>query len=198
MNRFRYLQDCFSLPTTEHGLRSKLNTSLPSSYEAKNGLECFKLYQQTNVFPNPITQSHQIGDENANDYNIKFVIGNENCEAVVLTVSKSFCNGELKHGKYAIIARVFTDEGFRDTKPVHIEVRMRFDTLVSTSTIVCSAVGLILFMSLLIAVCCYMSHQKKEKLEKKRKEAAEADENLLSFTSYCVIDRNPKTKVYED
>ena len=28
-------------------------------------------------------------------------------------------------------------------------------------------------------------------------EAAEADENLLSFTSYCVIDRNPKPKIYD-
>lgn len=125
------------------------------------------------------------------------MIGNENCAAVVLTVEKQFCNGELLPGRFAVIARVFTDNGFRDTEPVIFEVELNVGALVSAKTVACISVAFIVVMSLVTTVCCCMSHRRKQRILKKKKEAAEADENLLSFTSYCVIDRNPKPKIYD-
>jgi hypothetical protein len=149
------------------------------------------------VLPNPITQSSEIGDESLNDFNIKFVIGNENCAAVVLTVEKQFCNGELLPGRFALIARVFTDNGFRDTEPVIFDVDLSVSDLLSAKTMAVIFMAFIILLSLITAVCCCMSHRRKQKILKKKKEAAEADENLLSFTSYCVIDRHPKPKIYD-
>jgi hypothetical protein len=132
-----------------------------------------------------------------NDYSIKFTIGGEICSN--LAEEKKYCNGPLAaYTKYGIMARIFTENGFRDTKPVYVQIDVSPMELISPKTIVYGAVSSLIFVSLIILLCCIWNGKKKEK-KIKEKEAAEADENLLSFTSYCVIDKNPlPRKSYDD
>lgn len=91
------------------------------------------------------------------------------------------------------MARVFTAEGFRDTEPVFIEIKIDPLKLVAPKIIVYSSVSFIILLSLTVILCCIFSNKKKKKIVK-AKEAAEADENLLSFTSYCVMDKRTLPK----
>lgn len=167
---------------------------MPSTHEVNLALECFELYQQTEILPNPATHSNE---SNINDYSIKFTIGDEICSN--LAEEKKYCNGPLTPlTKYGIMARIFTEHGFRDTDPVYIQIEVSPMELISPKTIVAGSVSAIILMSLIILLCCVWSNKKKQKLLKE-KQAAEADENLLSFTSYCVIDKNPlPRKNYDD
>lgn len=176
---------------------SATNISLPSVYEAKEGLECFQLYQQTDILPNPLIEPIGTEDTDLNDYSIKFTIGEEICSN--LAIDKKYCNSQLKPNTYGLMARIYTSNGFRDTVPVYIEIQLDPLKLISASTIVYSAVILIVLLSLLVLFCCIWSSKAKKKRILREKQAAEADENLLSFTSYCVIDKNPlPRKNYDD
>jgi hypothetical protein len=60
--------------------------------------------------------------------------------------------------------------------------------------IVIGCVVVVVLVSLIIGlICCWMI-KRQRKLKAKSKELAETDENLLSFTSYCVVDKNPLPK----
>lgn len=123
---------------------------------------------------------------------MKFSIGSEICTD--LAEEKKYCNGLLAaYTEYGIIARLFTENGFRDTNPVYIQIKASPMELVSPKLIVYGSVSLLILVSLIILLCCLWFNKKEKKIVKE-KEAAEADENLLSFTSYCVIDKSPMPK----
>lgn len=139
-------------------------------------------------------------ENSLDDFTLKFTLGAENCWE--LEEEKKYCNGPLSPGeKYGMMIRVFTDSGFRDTKPVFIEIDTGPMKLLSKKEIIygsiTGAVTVVLIISALIGYVCV--RKSKKKITMKEKEAAEADENLLSFTSYCVIDKNPQPrKSYDD
>lgn len=133
-----------------------------------------------------------------NEYNLKFTLGDEHCPYV--GVENQYCNGPLSPlmQSYGIIARVFTSEAFRDTEPVFIEASIDPLKLVSPTFIVYTSISVLILSSLIAVLCCILCGRKKRKIVK-AKEAAEADENLLSFTSYCVFDKTPTLKkVYNE
>lgn len=136
-------------------------------------------------------------DTSFDDYSIKFTIGSETCSD--LAEEKKYCNGPLRaFTKYGIMARIFTENGFRDTDPVYVQIDVSPMELFSPKTIVISSIAALLILSLIILLICICSSKKEKKLIKE-KQTAEADENLLSFTSYCVIDKNPlPRKSYKD
>lgn len=179
---------CPELPQRTSGYISTHNMSLTPTHEAaKDGLECGQFYQQTEVLPNPLKG---IFDMMLNDYSIKFTIGAESCSN--LADDKKFCNAPLPPSlEYGLIARVFTKRGFRDTEPVYIEIVLNPLKQISPEAIVYSSVSAVFLLSLIILLCCIWSSKKKKRKLIKEKQAAEADENLLSFTSYCVIDKKP-------
>lgn len=130
--------------------------------------------------------------DNLNNFDVKLSLGFENCDEP--ENDKFYCNGPLKpKTKYGMMARVYTSEGFRDTKPVTFITHGDFMSQMSTQMIFVATTGWVIFLSLIIMICCcccsVMKKQRKQKV--KKREAAETVENLLSFTSYCVIDRNP-------
>jgi hypothetical protein len=88
------------------------------------------------------------------------------------------------------MARIFTADGFRDTSPVYFNTKFEESPLMSPVVMVTGSLTSIILISLLICLCCWWSLRKQKKF-KKKKEAAETVDNLLSFTSYCVIDKNP-------
>lgn len=145
-----------------------------------------------------MNEGKEVTEESFADFNIKFTIGDEICSN--LAVEEKYCNGQLSpNTKYGLMARIFTSHGFRDTKPVYIEIQLNPLKLISPNAIVYSSVCSFLLLSLVILLCCIWSDVANKKKLKKEKESAEADENLLSFTSYCVIDKNPlPRKTYED
>lgn len=165
-----------------------------------NRMICGELYQHTDLLPNPIILSSNDSLDNLDDYNIKFTIGGEICSSKAS--SSRFCNDQLEpNTRYGVIARVFTENGFRDTEPVYISTESSSTKLISPASIVLSSIVLVVVLSLLGFVYCIFNNRKKKKknMTKKIKQAAEADENLLSFTSYCVIDKNPlPRKNYND
>jgi hypothetical protein len=166
------------------------NKTLKSAYESDSNLNCSELYQQTEVLPNPLNDSSGSSKFNLNDYNIKFTIGDEICSG--LDSDRRFCNGPLAtNTRYGLFARIFTRAGFRDTQAIYIEDVVHPFELVSPMIAVAGSATLIVLLSLIILVCCLQSAKKKRRLLKEKKAAAEADENLLSFTSYCVLDKNP-------
>lgn len=168
------------------------------THSNENGLDCFELYQQTEILPNPLNEIKEVSEESLDDFNIKITIGDEICSN--LAYGKKYCNGQLSpNTKYGLIARVFTSNGFRDTEPVYIDIQVNPLKLISPNAIVYGSVSSVILLSLLVLLCCIWSNRANKRTLKKEKEAAEADENLLSFTSYCVIDKNPlPRKTYED
>lgn len=140
--------------------------------------------------PNPLDDSPENSDTTVNDYNIKFTIGDEICSGLV--PEKIFCNAPLAiNTRYGLVARIFTRTGFRDTEPIFIENEVHPLELMSPMVIAYGSVGSVALISLMVLICCFQSGKNKRRLLKEKKEAAEADENLLSFTSYCVIDKHP-------
>lgn len=130
-------------------------------------------------------------------HNVKFAIGDEICSN--LPEDRKYCNFQLRPNKYGLMARIFTKNGFRDTQPVYIEILLDPYKLISPNTVVYGSVSVVIILSLIVLLCCIWSNNAKKKRILKEKQAAEADENLLSFTSYCVIDRNPlPRKKYDD
>lgn len=159
----------------------------PTYQAAIDDLHCGQLYQQTEILPNPLNGAF---DMLLNDYTIKFTIGAEKCSE--LARDRQYCNAPLPPNiQYGLIARVFTANGFRDTEPAYIEIVLNPLKEISPETIVYSSVSVALVISLIILLCCIWNRNKKKQKLLKEKQAAEADENLLSFTSYCVIDKNP-------
>lgn len=190
-------KNCPDPPQQAYGYLSSTNISLPSTYEARNGLECFELYQQTEILSNPLTELNETDDTDPNDYSIMFTIGDEICSN--LAVDGKYCNAQLSPNTYGLMARIFTSAGFRDTHPVYIEFQLNPFKIVSPNTIVYGSVSMLILLSLIAFLCCALSNNTKKKKLVKEKQAAEADENLLSFTSYCVIDKNPlRRKNYDD
>lgn len=167
---------------------------LPPTHRVSEPLECFQLYQQTDIIPNPI---EEFNETLIQDFGIKFSIGSEICNELV--DKKKYCNGQLvSNTNYGLLARLFTENGYRDTEPVIIRIDAVPEELISPKTFVACSVTALILCSLIIILCCAWC-SKKDKKPEKEKEAAEADENLLSFTSYCVIDKNPlPRKSYSD
>ena len=160
-------------------------------------MECFELYQQTDILPNPLIEQNINDGSVVEDYSIKFMIGDEICANI--DDDRKYCNVYLSPNKYGLMARLFTNNGYRDTQPVYIDVQLDPYKLISPNTIVYGSVSAVIFLSLIILLCCLWSNKAKKKKLLKEKQAAEADENLLSFTSYCVIDKNPiPRKKYDD
>lgn len=188
-------KNCQDSPQPLSGYISPFNQTLSPAHSTENGLECSTLYQQTEILPNPI-DSKQV-QENLGDYNLKFTLGDEHCSDAGF--EKQYCNAPLSSEQsYGIIARVFTADAFRDTEPFFIETIANPLMLISTNFIVFSSIIILIFSSLIAVLCCIWCGRKKKKILK-AKEAAEADENLLSFTSYAVFDKTPTLKkVYND
>ena len=191
---FLLFKNCPTLPQPTHGSLEDEALFLPSTHQTNGTLECGILYQQTEILRNPLKNptNDSVGDLNA--FNIKFVIGEEICGS--LGPERKFCNGPLEpHKRFGMIARFFSENGFRDSKPVFIEVNHHSAFLsVSPAWIAIGTVVLVVvlsLLSLLALLCCFKKDKKNQKRVEKLKETAEADENLLSFTSYCVFDKNP-------
>lgn len=172
-------------------------SKLPSTFEARNDLQCFELYQQTEIIPSPLFEANETANFVMDDYSIKFTLGDENC--LNSRVEKKYCNAPLPANTYGLMARIFTNNGFRDTQPVYIEVQLNPFKLIPPITIVYGSISALVLLSLIVLLCCVRSSKSKKKKLVKEKQAAEADENLLSFTSYHVFDKNPlPRKNYDD
>jgi len=156
------------------------------------------LYQQTEVQPNPMSAAN--ADVAEDEFNLKFVLGSDLCTD--LAQDKKYCNGRLQpNTRYGIIARTFTSNGYRDTSPVFIGLQGNVVAIASPRVLLMGSALILTLISISIIViccCCNSKRQKKLREKKKAQEAAEADENLLSFTSYCVIDRTPLPRKHFD
>jgi hypothetical protein len=97
------------------------------------------------------------------------------------------------------MVRAFTNNGFRDTEPVFIEIEMGSDVFLMRLSIVCTSVGLMLLVSTMIVVYCYMDFRKRQKLQTNEEltEAVQSDDDLLTFTSYCAM-ASSKPKVHDE
>lgn len=188
-------KNCQDLPQPTFGYISSYNQTFQSAHSDENGFSCSTIYQQTEILPNPI-DLEQV-QESLSDYNLKFTLGEEHCS--VFGFENQYCNAPLSSKQsYGVIARVFTADAFRDTEPVFIDAVVKPLMLISTNVIVYSAISVLIFSSLIVVLCCIWCGREKKKVLK-AKEAAEADENLLSFTSYAVFDKTPTLrKVYND
>lgn len=136
------------------------------------------------MFSNPL-----IDDVN-NSEEFTFILGNGDC-SVTEDSNDDYCNGPLaSNTKYFVIARIFTSSGFRDTEPIFMETSENVHMIIRKGAILAGLLIIfILFASTLILVCCLCS-RKKRKIKNRRKACNKTDNNLLSFTSYCVVDRN--------
>lgn len=135
-----------------------------------------------------------------NDYTTKFTLFDEH------ELREKIGNDQLVGGtKLGIMARMFTANGFRDTQPIFLDfsdspkTAETKEAIIPPILVVLIVISSLVLMSLLVLLACVCSSRKKKQRLKREKEAAEADENLLSFTSYCVIDKNPlPRKKYND
>jgi hypothetical protein len=152
-------------------------------------MNCSQLYQQTEILQNSLDHDSEIDLSNLEAFNVKYTLGDKKCSE--FSTSQHYCNRPLMSGvKYGLMARVYTKDAFRDTTPIFFETKTRQPLPFSPLVIVAGSTFILLMISLVICICCCWSLKKQKKL-KKEKEAAETVENLLSFTSYCVIDKNP-------
>ena len=116
------------------------------------------------------------------------MIGDENCSK---KTKGSYCNGPLLPGiEYGLMARIFTENTFRDTSPIFFRIKHENIPQMSPIVMAASSLGFLIFLSIFVCLFCCCSMRRQKKL-KKKKEAAETVDNLLSFTSYCVIDKSP-------
>lgn len=173
-----------------NGYLASTNTSLPASEE---DLNCSQLYQQTEVLINPLDYKNELNSKELDVFNLKYILGEEKCTQ--FSTAKNFCNRPLRSGeRYGLMARIFTKDAFRDTQPVYFETKMETPILLTAPIVIASgAILSLILISTLIASICWWNIKRERKL-KKKKAAAETDENLLSFTSYCVIDKNPVSR----
>lgn len=93
-----------------------------------------------------------------------------------------------------LILRIFTEKGFRDSDIALIEFQEypQISSILGIFKpihIVLATVILIVVLTIITLICCCACDKRRH--TKKHIEPVEADENLLSFTSYCVIDRHP-------
>ncbi|KAG5684087.1 hypothetical protein PVAND_013336 [Polypedilum vanderplanki] len=195
-----FSRNCHDLPQPQFGYLKNTSTQLP---QAINGeLNCTQFYQQTDLLQNPLDYNEEIElKKDLNVYNTSFTLGEGKCSKQLFKQSKN-CNGPLKPNEsYGLVARIFTKDAFRDTEPVYFETRNNFHIALifqAIPVIVIGCVIIALLISLLTCViCCWMTRRQK-KIKKKEKEAAEAAESLFSFTSYCVVDKNPIPKTQFD
>ena len=139
------------------------------------------------MFSNPLT-----GDDKDNE-EFSFTLGNGDCFITVKSDEDDYCNGPLaSNTKYVVIARIFTSSGFRDTEPIFMETSENYNNLVTKNAILAGIlIVLILIASTIVLACCLCSRQ-KQKIKNKRKASVRTDNDLLSFTSYCVVDRHPE------
>ncbi|KAL7041862.1 hypothetical protein ACKWTF_000928 [Chironomus riparius] len=189
-----FLNDCLDLPQPTFGYLSSENILLPP---AEQNLNCSLLYQQTKMLPNPVVYEDWIKKpEELELFKVQFVLGDEDC-----IESDEICNIPLNcfNCTYGLMARVYTNTGYRDTQPVYFETRPStpYVNLQTFLVVGGSFFGVLLLSLTVCMICCMNMRKNKQKLKKKKKQAAEADDNLLSFTSYCVIDKNPTPKVYD-
>lgn len=153
-------------------------------------MNCSQLYQQTEILQNPLDHDNEVVSSDLNEYNIKFVLGDGKCSQESVY---QYCNKPLLAGvEYGVFARIFTKDAFRDTQPIYFETKSNESPFAPT-IIIAGSLSLLIFISILISICCWLSIKKQRK-SKKKKESAETVENLLSFTSYCVIDKNPSPR----
>lgn len=149
-------------------------------------INCSQLYQQTDILQNPLDHDIEIESSKLDVYNIKYILGDGKC-----STNKQYCNGPLQPAtEYGLIARIFTKDGFRDTEAIYFETKAKSSFPFSPMVFVAMCLSALILVSILIAICCWVSIRRQRKM-KKKKEAAETVDNLLSFTSYCVIDKNP-------
>ncbi|CAO1305853.1 unnamed protein product [Diamesa serratosioi] len=182
--------DCQEIPQPEANLIPLNSKLLPSwnniQYTNSN---CIDQYQQTPMFSNPL-----IDDDDNDSQEFTFILGNGDC-FVTEESDDDYCNGPLaSNTKYVVIARLFTSSGFRDTEPIFMETRENCSNLITKGALLAGfLIILILVASTLILACCLCS-RKKRKIKNKRKTSVRTDNDLLSFTSYCVVDRNTLPK----
>lgn len=149
-------------------------------------MNCSQLYQQTEIFKNPLDHDSEIETADLEAFSVKFTLGDNKCSDLPKKCNRPLIPGTM----YGLMARVYTKDGYRDTTPIFFKTKNSQPFPFSPLVIVAGSTFLILMISLVICICCCWSLKKQKKL-KKEKEAAETVENLLSFTSYCVIDKNP-------
>lgn len=154
-------------------------------------MNCSQLYQQTEILQNPLDHDNEVVSSDLNEYNIKFVLGDGKCSQESVY---QYCNKPLLSGvEYGVFARIFTKDAFRDTQPIYFETKSNESLPFAPTIIIAGSLSLLIFISILISICCWLSIKKQRK-SKKKKESAETVENLLSFTSYCVIEKNPSPR----
>jgi hypothetical protein len=143
---------------------------------------------------NPLTYNEEFNSSALNNYTTKFTIGEEKCNRFAIK-NKEICNVKLMSDtSYGLMARIFTSHGFRDTAPIYFKTFDESLWLPTEPVIIASAsIVSIVLISVIIVTTCWW-HNKRQRKIRKKKEAAETVENLLSFTSYCVIDKNPLPK----
>lgn len=170
-------------------------------------MNCSQVYQQTKFLTNPLNYEDEIdsaSDEKLNLYNVKFILGEEKCIKQFFK-SDQYCNEPLAPNvNYGLMARIYTNDAFRDTDPVYFKTNGLSETfmylnMTKIPAIIVACLLLAMVVSTIMTILCCWSIKRQRKIEKKRKkESAETVENLLSFTSYCVIDKNPTPKTQFD
>lgn len=143
------------------------------------------------MLPNPLITRWKTSSTpvDSDEFDIKFTIGDGKCNELV--DEEKVCNLPLPTGtRIGLMLRVYTDNGFKDSDEftyldyLPVSSASYLTPTNSVALVLCGIVAL----SFMICICC-CSAKKKETI--KEESQVEADENLLSFTSYCVIDKNP-------
>lgn len=151
-------------------------------------MNCSQLYQQTEILQNPLDHDSEVDSSDLDVFNIKFILGDGKCPR---DSAHQYCNKPLLPGvEYGVFARIFTKDAFRDTQPIFFETKSSESLPFGPTLIIAGSLSALILISILISLCCWLSIKRQRK-SKKKKESAETVENLLSFTSYCVIDKNP-------
>lgn len=135
------------------------------------------------------TMMTQRATSNANEFDIKFTLGNGKCSELVDT--EITCNPPLPYDmRIGVVLRVYTENGYKDSNDiVFLDFELLNESIFFTPNIaVIIVLSGIIILSIIICVCCCSARQKEIVKDESQ---VEADENLLSFTSYCVIDKNP-------
>lgn len=136
------------------------------------------------MLPNPLEPSTLLSDH-SDAFNVKYTIGDGECR--ISQNNEQICNPPLPlNSIIGVILRVHTENGFKDSKEIlYLNYESSFpETLTATGIILCGLI--VLFITICILCCC--SKKNKEIIEE---ESPMETDDLLSFTSYCVIDKNP-------
>lgn len=135
------------------------------------------------MLPNPLDPSTAILDQ-SDDFNVKYTFGNGEC---IVQNNETICNPPLPlNSRVGIILRVHTENGFKDSKEIlYLNCESSFPETLTATAIILGGL-MILFITICILCCC----SKRDKKIIEDESPVETDD-LLSFTSYCVIDKNP-------